>query len=106
MTELRQVTSQELLQEIQSRIERAAQPEKETKIISLKITEEKLFAQLVDGRELSIPMGWFAKWGIENVNAEKLRNYEIKRGQNIYFSEIDEVLGLETFIYGFNAPCQ
>lgn len=80
--------------------------EEESKIINLAVHLEKLTAQLNDGRELSIPIDWFAKWGVENVNAEKLRNYEIKRGTNIYFPEIDEVLGIEVFIHGFNSPCE
>jgi hypothetical protein len=67
---------------------------------------EKLTAQLNDGRELSIPINWFTKWGVENVSADKLRNYEIKRGKNVYFPDIDEVLGIEVFIYGFDTPCE
>ena len=78
----------------------------EVKILNLAVHLEKLTAQLSDGRELSIPLKWFAKWGVENVSAEKLRNYEIKKGKNIYFPEIDEVLGIEAFTYGFNAPCE
>jgi hypothetical protein len=78
----------------------------EVKIINLTVNKEKLTAQLDDGRELSIPLDWFAKWGVENVSAEKLRIYEIKRGVNVYFPEIDEVLGMEAFIYGFDAPCE
>ena len=80
--------------------------EEESKIINLAVHLEKLTAQLNDGRELSIPIDWFAKWGVENVNAEKLRNYEIKRGTNIYFREIYEVLVIEVFIHGFNSPCE
>lgn len=78
----------------------------EPKIINLAIHIEKLTAQLSDGRELSIPIDWFAKWGVEGVNAEKLRKHEIKRGENIYFPDIDEVLGIEVFIHGFDAPCE
>ena len=80
--------------------------QKEVKILNLAVHLEKLTAQLSDGRELSIPIDWFKKWGVENVNAEKLRNYEIKRGENIYFPDIDEVLGIETFTHGFDAPCE
>ena len=80
--------------------------EKEVRIINLAVHLEKLTAQLSDGRELSIPIEWFAKWGVKGVSAEKLRNYEIKRGVNVYFPDIDEVLGIEAFIYGFNAPCE
>ena len=78
----------------------------EPKIINLAIHLERLTAQLSDGRELSIPIAWFAKWGVKGVSADKLRKYEIKRGANIYFPEIDEVLGIEAFIYGFDAPCE
>lgn len=80
--------------------------QKSTEIINLAVHLEKLTAQLNDGRELSIPLEWFAKWGVENVSADKLRRYEIKRGENIYFPDIDEVLGIEAFIYGFDAPCE
>jgi len=78
----------------------------EPKIINLAVHLEKLTAQLNDGRELSIPIDWFAKWGVKGVSADKLRKYEIKRGINIYFPDIDEVLGMEVFIHGFDAPCE
>ena len=78
----------------------------ELKIINLAIHLEKLTAQLNDGRELSIPLEWFAKWGVKGVNAEKLRKYEIWEGEEIYFSEIDEVLGIEKFTNGFDVPCE
>jgi len=86
--------------------EREISSQNEVKILNLAIHLEKLTAELSDGRELSIPLDWFKKWGVANINADKLRNYEIKRGTNIYFPEIDEVLGIEAFIHGFDAPCQ
>ena len=86
--------------------EREISSQKELKILNLAVHLEKLTAELSDGRELSIPLDWFKKWGVANINADKLRNYEIKRGTNIYFPEIDEVLGIEAFIHGFDAPCQ
>ena len=78
----------------------------DTKITELEVRKDKLVAQLSDGRELSIPIDWFAKWGVENVTSDKLRNYEIWRGKNIHFIDINEVLGIEKFIGGFNAPCE
>lgn len=77
----------------------------DTKITKLKILEDRLVAQLNDSRELSIPIDWFAKWGVKGVNASKLKNYEIWRGKNIYFPKINEVLGVEKFINGFDASC-
>jgi len=87
-------------------ISRAKIKKAEPKILNLAVHLEKLTAQLNDGRELSIPINWFAKWGVENVSAEKLRKYEIHRGKDIYFPDIDEVLGMEVFIHGFDAPCE
>ena len=78
----------------------------ESKIINLIIHKEKLTAMLNDGRELSIPLEWFTKWGVENITANKLKKYEIWRGKNIHFTEINEVLGIEKFIGGFDAACE
>jgi len=75
----------------------------EPKTINLAVHLEKLTARLDDGRELSIPINWFAKWGVENVSAEKLRKYEIWEGDEIYFPDIDEVVGIESFTDGFYA---
>ena len=80
--------------------------QKETKIINLAVHLEKLTAQLNDGRELSIPLDWFAKWGVKGVNAEKLKRHEIWEGDEIYFPDIDEVLGIEVFTKGFDADCE
>jgi len=78
----------------------------EPKIINLAVHLEKLTAQLNDGRELSIPIDWFAKWGIKGVNAEKLKRHEIWEGDEIYFPDIDEVVGIESFTQGFDADCE
>lgn len=78
---------------------------KSVEIINLAVHKDKLTAMLNDGRELSIPLEWFAKWGVENITANKLKKYEIWRGKNIHFTEINEVLGIEKFTEGFNASC-
>ncbi|RHZ35924.1 DUF2442 domain-containing protein [endosymbiont GvMRE of Glomus versiforme] len=75
-------------------------------IVNLVVGEEKITAQLNDGRELSIPIDWFAKWGIENATTDKLKKYEIWEGEEIYFPDLDEVLGIEKFTDGFDAPCE
>lgn len=79
--------------------------QKSAEIINLAVHKDKLTAMLNDGRELSIPLEWFAKWGVENITANKLKKYEIWRGKNIHFTEINEVLGIEKFTEGFNASC-
>ena len=63
-------------------------PKEEPKIINLAVHLEKLTAQLDDGRELSIPIAWFAKWGVKGVSAEKLRKYEIWEGETRFIFPI------------------
>jgi len=103
---MRTSLNKEIKKQASTTKEREISSQNELKILNLAIHLEKLTAELSDGRELSIPLDWFKKWGVANINADKLRNYEIKRGTNIYFPEIDEVLGIEAFIHGFDAPCQ
>jgi len=78
----------------------------EVKILNLAVHLEKLTAQLNDGRELSIPIDWFAKWGVKGVSANKLKKHELWDGDEIYFPEIDEVVGIEVFTKGFDAECE
>jgi hypothetical protein len=80
--------------------------EEHAKIISLQVEEKELSVKLEDGRILSIPIAWFKEWGVKEANSAKLTNYEIWGNDEIYFPDIDEVLGLEKFLYGFNADCK
>ena len=78
----------------------------DAKITKLEVQEDKLIAQLSDSRELSIPISWFAKWGVKGVSADKLKRYEIWEGDEIYFPDINEVVGIESFTKGFDADCE
>ncbi|CAH1767127.1 1431_t:CDS:2, partial [Entrophospora sp. SA101] len=59
--EINKVINSAEQKEQNSKIYRKVSKEKEVKIINLAIHLEKLTAQLSDGRELSIPINWFAK---------------------------------------------
>ena len=59
MKQLREINNQELLQELQNRIEYLTTIQEKiakVKLVNLEIQKEKLVAQLEDGRELSIPI--------------------------------------------------
>ena len=80
MTKLQEINSEDLLREIKNRIERPPLQEKEeAKIIDLKIGQEKLTAQLNDGREVSIPISLLTKLEILNSDTkpEQLEKYEL-----------------------------
>jgi len=75
-------------------------------IVNIRVEEDKLIARLDDGRELSIPANWMKPLFLQEVNLDKLKDYEIlPRGQNVYFPALDEVLHVRTFTDGLKAPC-
>jgi len=80
MTKLQEINSEDLLREIKNRIERPPSQEKaEAKITDLKIDQEKIIAQLNDGREVSIPISLLTKLEILNSDTkpEQLEKYEL-----------------------------
>jgi len=80
MTRLQEINSEDLLREIKNRIDRPSLQEKsEAKITDLKIDQEKLTAQLNDGREVSIPISLLTKLEILNSDTkpEQLEKYEL-----------------------------
>ncbi|CAG8604804.1 18273_t:CDS:2, partial [Racocetra persica] len=74
-----QASNQEILQELKERIERQKSSEKEAKVISLKIQEEKLSAQLDDGREVIVPISLLIKNEIisAEIKTKQLEKYEL-----------------------------
>src|SRR5687768_13402839 len=75
-------------------------------IANIQVGENKLIAQLDDGRELSIPTSWFKRLFLQEISLEKFRKYEIlPRGHSVLFPEIDEILHVRTFTDGLNARC-
>ena len=95
MTNLSQVSNQELIKELKNRI-KSHQASKETnKITRFEVQKEKLIAQLDDGREVIFPISLLTKLEILNpeIKPEQLKKYEIwGNGQAIFFPEIDEVI--------------
>jgi hypothetical protein len=55
------IQEREIKHSIPPKIKESKASPKEVKILNLAIHLEKLTAQLSDGRELSIPLDWFAK---------------------------------------------
>ena len=75
-------------------------------ITNIQVEENKLIAQLSDGRELSIPVSWFKTLFLQEVNWKQLKNYEIfPGGHTIFFPDINEPLHIRTFTDGLNARC-
>lgn len=63
----------------------------------LSFTKTKMIVQLEDGRELSIPLEWFAKLRI--ATKEQLENWRfIGKGEGIHWEELDEDISVENLL--------
>lgn len=76
-------------------------PAKKTKdypaIVKLKIGKDTITAVLSDGREVSIPVAWFAR--LANATKKQLSNYRISpAGYGIHWPEIDEDISIKAFL--------
>ncbi|CFW92781.1 protein of unknown function (DUF2442 domain) [endosymbiont DhMRE of Dentiscutata heterogama] len=71
-------------------------------ITNLTINKNKIKALLADGREISIPTSWLTE---QSVPLTKLQKYEIWDGYEIYWPDLKEVIGVETFTEGLLGAC-
>ena len=94
------------LQEVFSTIKVNQISKQPPKIISCRISRNKLIAQLDDGREISTPVALLTKWGVldEDIQPEQLKNNIIKgQGRVIYFPDIDDALPSWKIIEGLHS---
>jgi hypothetical protein len=69
----------------------------ELSILSLKVSERELVAQISDGRVVSVPTAWFDK--LAGAPIEKLKNFQISpSGYGIHWPELDEDISIKAFI--------
>lgn len=75
----------------------------EARIKSVKVTDDAIVADLIDGRTISVPLAW--SWRLSEATAEERAHYEIiGDGQGIYWPDIDEDISAEGMLYGAPAP--
>ena len=74
----------------------------EVKIKNLKVTEDTITAQLVDGRTISVPLAW--SWRLSEATPKQREHYElIGDGQGVHWPDIDEDISAEGMLYGIPA---
>lgn len=74
----------------------------EVKIKNLKITEDTITAQLVDGRTISVPLAW--SWRLSEATQKQREHYVlIGDGQGAHWPDIDEDISAEGMLYGIPA---
>ncbi len=74
----------------------------EPKIINVKVTDESIFAQLVDGRTISVPLAW--SWRLSEATPKQRENFKILgSGQGIHWPDIDEDISASGMLWGIPA---
>ena len=63
------------------------------------VTEDTLSVDLVDGRTVSVPLGWYPR--LLYASEEELNNWRlIGRGEGIHWSDLDEDISIESIVFG------
>ncbi|MEW5743813.1 MAG: DUF2442 domain-containing protein [Nitrospirota bacterium] len=75
----------------------------EVRIKDIKVTEDTITAQLVDGRIISVPLAW--SWRLSEATPKQRSNYRIiGNGHGVHWPDIDEDISAEGMLYGIPAP--
>lgn len=71
-------------------------------IKQIRVTDDTITADLVDGRTISVPLAW--SWRLSEATPEQRANYEIiGAGQGVHWPDIDEDISAEGMLHGVPA---
>jgi hypothetical protein len=71
----------------------------EPRIKSIRVTDETITAELVDGRTISVPLAW--SWRLSEATPQQRDDFEILGdGQGVHWPEIDEDISIDGMLYG------
>ena len=74
----------------------------EPRIKEIRVTENTITADLVDGRTISVPLAW--SWRLSDATPEQRTNYEIiGDGQGVHWPDVDEDISAEGMLTGVPA---
>lgn len=74
----------------------------EPRIVSLRITDETITAELSDGRTISVPLAW--SWRLSDGTPEQRENFEIiGSGEGVHWPAIDEDISAAGMLTGMPA---
>lgn len=72
------------------------------RIQEVRVTQDEIIADLVDGRVVSVPLAW--SWRLSEATPAQRANFRlIGTGQGIHWPEIDEDISIEGMLYGVPA---
>jgi hypothetical protein len=65
--------------------------------VDVTLTDDRLTVTLADGRELGVPLSWFAR--LREATEAQRRNWRfIGRGQGIHWPEVDEDVSVASLL--------
>lgn len=71
----------------------------EPRLLDIRVTEDEIIADLVDGRTISVPLAW--SWRLSEATPDQRQNFEIiGDGQGIHWPDIDEDISVEGMLCG------
>lgn len=74
----------------------------EPRIVSLRVTNDSVVAQLADGRTVSVPLAW--SWRLSEATLQQRNHFEIMgNGQGVHWPDIDEDISAWGMLYGMPA---
>jgi hypothetical protein len=69
------------------------------RIEHVRITEDEIIAQLVDGRVISVPLAW--SWRLAEATPGQRANFRlIGTGQGVHWPDVDEDISVEGMLHG------
>jgi uncharacterized protein DUF2442 len=72
------------------------------RIENVRVTDDEIIAELVDGRVISVPLAW--SWRLSEATAAQRANFRlIGTGQGVHWPEIDEDISVEGMLHGIPA---
>lgn len=78
-------------------------PRTDERVMGLRIDDERLSVDLMDGRTISVPLAWYPR--LFNATDEQRRHWELAGGGlGIHWPELDEDLSTEGLLRGARAP--
>jgi len=74
----------------------------EPRILAMRITEELIIAELVDGRTISVPLAW--SWRLSEATPDQRNHFEIiGNGEGAHWLDIDEDISIRGMLSGVPA---
>jgi hypothetical protein len=74
----------------------------DTRITSVRVTDDSIVAELADGRTISVPLAW--SWRLSEATPEQRANWRpIGSGQGIHWPDVDEDISVRGMLDGVPA---